>query len=217
MIGLIYKDIATVLNKFKLINRILLAIGSLLIVIFLRESGAIFLSMLLPIGLASIPSSLLVYDEQSGWDKYVALFPISKSSIVISRYIFCLSVTFCISLSCVFLNLITSLIFKEFTLEIHMIISFVGLLVAVMYMVLLLPAIYAYGSIGSTIVNIIMLSGIMIFIYSTQNTSFGHVFIDILSNVDKIILIIIAISLIVVLSAASLLFSIKIYSKSFRK
>ena len=217
MIGLIYKDITTILHKFKFINRIILVIVSLLVVIFLHESGTILLSMLLPIGLASIPGSLLVYDEQSGWDKYVALFPISKSSIVVSRYIFCLSVTFCVSLACIFLNSITSLIFNEFTFEIHMIISLVGLSVAVIYMVLLLPSIYAYGTIGSTIVNIIMLSGVMIFIYVTQHTPFGDFFIDILSNVDKIIIIIFAVSVIVILTVLSLILSIKIYSKSFRK
>ena len=104
MSGLLYKDFQLILNKVSITSRLLIAFILLLVIIFGRESGTIFLSIMGPIGLASIPTSLLVADHESGWNRFVGVFPISKKIIVLTRYIFCISLI-------VFVSFIT-LIFK---------------------------------------------------------------------------------------------------------
>lgn len=112
MKGLLYKDFQLILNKVSVTNRLLIVCALLLITIFGRESGAIFLSIMGPIGLASIPTSLLVSDYESGWNRFVGVFPISKKTIVLARYIFCISLIIFVSFITLILSLITALIFQ---------------------------------------------------------------------------------------------------------
>ena len=159
MSGLLYKDFQLILNKVSVKSRLLIILVLLLVTIFSRESGKIFLSIMGPIGLASIPTGLLVADQESGWNRFVGVFPIPKRNIVLARYIFCISLI--VFISFIILSISTALIFQQFSLQIHIMISIVGLLIGIMYVVLLLPAVYASGMFGSTIVNILVLVLIM--------------------------------------------------------
>ena len=98
MRGLLYKDFQLVLNKVSVKSRFLIILVLLLVTIFGRESGTIFLSIMGPISLASMPTSLLVADQESGWNRFVGIFPIPKRNIVLARYIFCISLIVFITL-----------------------------------------------------------------------------------------------------------------------
>ena len=217
MKGLLYKDFQLILNKVSVTNRLLIVCALLLITIFGRESGAIFLSIMGPIGLASIPTSLLVSDYESGWNRFVGVFPISKKTIVLARYIFCISLIIFVSFITLILSLITALIFQQFSIQIHIFISIAGLLIGIMYVVSLLPSVYAFGTFGSTVVNILVLVFIMGAVYILQKTAFGLVFISWISNTNAILLIIASCILIMTITVVSMIISTKIYSSTFNR
>ncbi|MBI0121867.1 ABC-2 transporter permease [Lactobacillus sp. M0398] len=215
MRGLLYKDFQLILNKLSVKSRLLIILVLLLVTIFGRESGTIFLSIMGPIGLASIPTGLLVADQESGWNRFVGVFPIPKRNIVLARYIFCISLIVFISFITLILSIATALIFQQFSLQIHIIISIVGLLIGIMYVVLLLPAVYASGTFGSTIVNILVLVLIMGGVYILQKTTLGLLFITWISNTNAFVLIVTSCFLIAVISIVSMIISTKVYSNTF--
>ena len=98
MRGLLYKDFQLILNKVSVKSRLLIILVLLLVTIFGRESGTIFLSIMGPISLASMPTGLLIADQESGWNRFVGVFPIPKRNIVLARYIFCISLIVFITL-----------------------------------------------------------------------------------------------------------------------
>ena len=216
MRGLLYKDFQLILNKLSVKSRLLIILVLLLVTIFGRESGTIFLSIMGPIGLASIPTGLLVADQESGWNRFVGVFPIPKRNIVLARYIFCISLIVFISFITLILSIATALIFQQFSLQIHIIISIVGLLIGIMYVVLLLPAVYASGMFGSTIVNILVLVLIMGGVYILQKTTLGLLFITWISNTNAFVLIVTSCFLIAVISIVSMIISTKVYSNTFK-
>ena len=213
MRGLLYKDFQLILNKLSVKSRLLIILVLLLVTIFGRESGTIFLSIMGPIGLASIPTGLLVADQESGWNRFVGVFPIPKRNIVLARYIFCISLI--VFISFIILSISTALIFQQFSLQIHIMISIVGLLIGIMYVVLLLPAVYASGMFGSTIVNILVLVLIMGGVYILQKTTLGLLFITWISNTNAFVLIVTSCFLIAVISIVSMIISTKVYSNTF--
>ncbi|WP_338212230.1 ABC-2 transporter permease [Lactobacillus juensis] len=215
MRGLLYKDFQLILNKLSVKSRLLIILVLLLVTIFGRESGTIFLSIMGPIGLASIPTGLLVADQESGWNRFVGVFPIPKRNIVLARYIFCISLIVFISFITLILSIATALIFQQFSLQIHIIISIVGLLIGIMYVVLILPAVYASGTFGSTIVNILVLVLIMGGVYILQKTTLGLLFITWISNTNAFVLIVTSCFLIAVISIVSMIISTKVYSNTF--
>ena len=216
MRGLLYKDFQLILNKLSVKSRLLIILVLLLVTIFGRESGTIFLSIMGPIGLASIPTGLLVADQESGWNRFVGVFPIPKRNIVLARYIFCISLIVFISFITLILSIATALIFQQFSLQIHIMISIVGLLIGIMYVVLLLPAVYASGTFGSTIVNILVLVLIMGGVYILQKTTLGLLFITWISNTNAFVLIVTSCFLIAVISIVSMIISTKVYSNTFK-
>ena len=216
MRGLLYKDFQLILNKLSVKSRLLIILVLLLVTIFGRESGTIFLSIMGPIGLASIPTGLLVADQESGWNRFVGVFPIPKRNIVLARYIFCISLIVFISFITLILSIATALIFQQFSLQIHILIAIVGLLIGIMYVVLLLPAVYASGTFGSTIVNILVLVLIMGGVYILQKTTLGLLFITWISNTNAFVLIVTSCFLIAVISIVSMIISTKVYSNTFK-
>lgn len=97
MKGLLYKDFQLILNKFGRTQRILLLVVAILVTLLLKEAGTLFLAMILPLALAALPTSLLVADNESGWEQFAGVFPIAKEKIVLARYLFCFMLTVSVS------------------------------------------------------------------------------------------------------------------------
>ncbi|MCR1901233.1 ABC-2 transporter permease [Ligilactobacillus apodemi] len=183
--------------------------------LFLKEAGTLFLAMILPLTLAALPTSLLVADHESGWEQFVGVFPLSKGKIVLARYLFCLLLIILVSGLVLALSLVAHAIFGQYSLELHLIIVGVGLLFGILYVVVLLPFIYSFGTFGNTIVNIIFLALIMGGGYALQKTSFGVTFITWLTQVNKVLLIIGTVLLLLGGTLISLQASIMIYTRTF--
>ena len=198
MKGLLYKDAQLILNKVKIINRIFIALALFLITIFARESGTIFLLIVLPISLASLPTTLVVSDSENGWNQFVGVFPISKSKIILARYLSCIS-------------------FNQYSLNLHLIMALIGIIFGIMYIALLLPSVYAFGAFGNTIVNILVLSLVMGLVYGLQKTTFGMIFINWISSANHFLLVISIIILASIMIGVSFILSTKIYCKIFMK
>ena len=113
------------------------------------------------------------------------------------------------------LSIATALIFQQFSLQIHIMIAIVGLLIGIMYVVLLLPAVYASGTFGITIVNILVLVLIMGGVYILQKTTLGLLFITWISNTNAFVLIVTSCILIALISIVSMIISTKVYSNTF--
>lgn len=160
MKGLIKKDFIILAKKIKPITRIIIAAIILLLLIYLRSSGAIFIAILLPVGVASLPITLITIDEQAQWDKYAISLPVTKQMIVASRYLSCEILLFLCSLFSVTINIAMGLIFNEYSMGLHLSIAIIGLLIAMLYTLVILPANYFFGVNGGSTVMI----GLMIII-----------------------------------------------------
>ncbi|KJY55037.1 ABC-2 family transporter protein, partial [Lactobacillus kullabergensis] len=134
----------------------------------------------------------------------------------LARYIFCISLILFISFITLILSIGTALIFQQFSLLIHILIAIVGLLIGIMYVVLLLPAVYASGTFGSTIVNILVLVLIIGGVYILQKTTWGLSFIAWIGNTNSFLLVITSCILIAVISIVSMIISTKVYSNTFK-
>ena len=213
MKGLLYKDAQLILNKVKIINRIFIALALFLITIFARESGTIFLLIVLPISLASLPTALVVSDSENGWNQFVGVFPISKSKIILARYLSCISFILLVSSIVLSLSLATHVMFNQYSLNLHLIMALIGII----FVALLLPSVYAFGAFGNTIVNILVLSLVMGLVYGLQKTTFGMIFINWISSANHFLLVISIIILASIMIGVSFILSTKIYCKIFMK
>lgn len=215
MKGLLYKDFQLILNKFSYTQRIFLLIVAILMMLFLKEAGTLFLAMILPLALAALPTSLLVADHESGWERFVGVFPIAKEKIVLARYLFCFMLTALVGGGVFSLCLVAHAIFGQYSLELHLIIIGVGLLFGMLYIVILLPFIYAFGTFGNTIVNIIFLALIMGGVYALQKTSFGVTFTVWLAKTNNVLLIMGAVLVLLISTLISLKIATIIYGRTF--
>lgn len=91
----------------------------------------------------------------------------------------------------------------------------VGALFGILYVAILLPFIYAFGTFGNTIVNIIFLALVMAGVYVLQKTSFGVTFISWLAKVNNILLITGSVLLLLIGTLISLKISIMVYARTF--
>ncbi len=84
MLGLVYKDMKVVLMQFRFLALImLLYIGYSL---YMKSLG--FFSLMEPVLVIVMEMLAFGYDERCGWDKVACTFPVSRSVIVASRYLF---------------------------------------------------------------------------------------------------------------------------------
>ena len=115
MKGLLMKDLLVIQKKYG-ITRIIMDIFIIVaLMLFLKGTGAIYISLLLiPVEIMTMIISLTTCDEQWKWGKYVVALPVSKTTIVKSRYIVALIMT-CIGFGVALLvNTITYFIFPQF-------------------------------------------------------------------------------------------------------
>ena len=94
MKGLLMKDLLVIQKKYG-ITRIIMDIFIIVaLMLFLKGTGAIYISLLLiPVEIMTMIISLTTCDEQWKWGKYVVALPVSKTTIVKSRYIVALIMT----------------------------------------------------------------------------------------------------------------------------
>ncbi len=79
MKGLILKDVSVIVKHLKIF---------LLLIVFVSFSGGGSLAFFAFFYGAMLPSTAFAYDERSKWNDLATMFPIKKSDIVLSKYLF---------------------------------------------------------------------------------------------------------------------------------
>ena len=146
MKGLLMKDLLVIQKKYG-ITRIIMDIFIIVaLMLFLKGTGAIYISLLLiPVEIMTMIISLTTCDEQWKWGKYVVALPVSKTTIVKSRYIVALIMT-CIGFGVALLvNTITYFIFPQFAFGYYMFIACASFAVTLVFLSLVLPSNYSLG------------------------------------------------------------------------
>ena len=101
--------------------------------------------MLIPVEIMTMIISLTTCDEQWKWGKYVVALPVSKTTIVKSRYIVALIMT-CIGFGVALLvNTITYFIFPQFAFGYYMFIACASFAVTLVFLSFVLPSNYSLG------------------------------------------------------------------------
>ncbi|RVU98470.1 ABC-2 transporter permease [Coriobacteriales bacterium OH1046] len=154
MRGAILRD-ALVLHKRYLrgasVGVLIAGVAGTLLMKFVMSS---IISVALPMCIAALSANLFAGDEKDGWADYLKTMPISNSRIIGARYIVfmgAIALCTCYGLA---LNLLAYLLFGEQALQFYVILSGIGLAVAVLNALLLLPACYAFGTSGANAVSL---------------------------------------------------------------
>ena len=146
MKGLLIKDLLTIQKKYG-IARIMIDICIMtILMIILKGAGAIYISFLLiPTELMTMIISLSTCDEQWKWEKYAIALPVSKTTIIKSRYIFALilsSLGFIVSLTA---NSVSYFCFPQFAFGYYLFIAGTSFAITLLFLSFVLPSNYSLG------------------------------------------------------------------------
>lgn len=146
MKGLLEKDFLTIQKKYG-IGRIIMDIGIIIaLMLILGGSGAIYVSFLLiPIEIMSMVISLTTCDEQWKWGKYVVALPVSKTTIVRSRYIFAFILSAIGFIVALIVNTVSFFCFPQFAYGFYVFVSSASFAVTLLFLSFVLPSNYTFG------------------------------------------------------------------------
>lgn len=141
MKGLLIKDLLTIRNQLKVVG--------LLIVFYIVYSLAMqdtsMLGAMIVLLAVMMPITAMAYDEKSGWGRYESALPVSKKTVVLSKYVFgfiLLALGSLISgLSIVLLSTFAQ--FVEITDALWLLATFAA--VGTIFMSLIFPILFRYG------------------------------------------------------------------------
>lgn len=146
MKGLLIKDLLTIQKKYGSARIIIDICIMTILMIVLKGAGAIYISFLLiPAELMTMIISLSTCDEQWKWEKYAIALPVSKTTIIKSRYIFALilsSLGFIVSLA---VNLVSYFCFPQFAFGYYLFIAGTSFTITLLFLSFVLPSNYSLG------------------------------------------------------------------------
>ncbi len=208
MKGLIIKDLM-VLRKQSCAQFLIVGIY---LVFALISGDFTIVSVILPLCFSMLTVSSLAYDEQVNWSGYCAALPIKRSTVVISRYVLSFISSLVGFAASVTISFVTYLVHGRFDV-LSVILSLAGVFVGLVYIDFLVPMMIKLGveksrfimliSTGVFVVTCIYLGNL--FNESTQDIIVSRTLIKLMP-----ILLIVGI---IVLTALSVLLSIRLYKK----
>lgn len=146
MKGLLIKDLLTIQKKYGIARIIIDICIMTILMIVLKGAGAIYISFLLiPTELMTMIISLSTCDEQWKWEKYAIALPVSKTTIIKSRYIFALilsSLGFIVSLT---VNSVSYFCFPQFAFGYYLFIAGTSFAITLLFLSFVLPSNYSLG------------------------------------------------------------------------
>lgn len=146
MKGLLAKDFLTLKKKYGIFRLIMDVAIIVALMIVLGGAGTIYISFLMiPLEVPSMIISLTSCDEQWKWGKYVVSMPVSKKTIIKSRYVFALIMAFiglCISL---IVNIISYFCFPSYRFGFYLFITVASFCVVLFFLAFILPSNYSLG------------------------------------------------------------------------
>lgn len=199
MKGLIIKDLIVLLKQLK-VFLILIAVFAFL-PNFSMTSFAIFYSAIIPI-------SLLSFDEQSKWNKYLSTMPISKKDIVISKYIVGSTTVVGAFIVSVIGQIIGNFTGTEVIIQEILLSKFVFACFAIIIQSLMLPPIFKFGVEKGRhifVIAIAIISALTFVVFNIASEEFGSITV----MVGKYIYLIPFVSVAVV--AGSIALSVKLF------
>lgn len=101
MMGLILKDIYTLKKQWK----VMLVIFAFYFFISIMGQDAGYFSIMTVIYSFLLPITALAFDEQSHWDKYALALPLSRTAIVLSKYVLAIGINLVMTAITLIVNL----------------------------------------------------------------------------------------------------------------
>lgn len=139
MKGILYKDFLVLKKQGVIILGCLLLYG--IIALFGGDDSSIFSFAVVFLG-TMLPVTALAYDEQAKWDKYALSMPVSRTEMVVSKYLLCLIVFAVAGI----LNLSVELIQKKGVIDMDaVLVSLVVLSLGILYVSVMLPLLFRFG------------------------------------------------------------------------
>lgn len=190
MNGLIVKDMKIFLKKVSAVNLIIVLIGTGFCIFYLHLEGMVIVGTLLPALFVSLSKTLFVDDQQSKWDKYAISLPVSKSTIVLSRYISLTFIAFLGALFAFFLNFILINFYQDFSFIDLTKTFIIGAGIGIIYSFFLLPFNYSAGTNGGVFAFLaVFILGLMLcHIAKNHFANILPTFLEIVTNNWKLIL-----------------------------
>ncbi len=199
MLGLIIKDLFTLKKQLGA----LLFIGAFYIVFSLMSQNTAILGGVAAILTATLPMTSAAFDEKSGWDKYAATMPVSRSLMVISKYVLGLSLAAVMLL----ITAVIMLAFGKTPLNEVALLSLIFFGISIFLQCIFIPLIIRFGVEKSRLamVAVALLPTMAVMLLERVGITNFHFLFDILPYVLPIVL--------VVVWVASLTLSIRIFSR----
>ncbi len=200
MIGLFIKDL---LNLKSQLRFILLLLGVYGLIAITNDNSAMLGAIIAIMGVM-IPTTALSYDEKAKWDKYALSMPLSRTDLILSKYL--LGIAF--SLVGFILNFLISLWIGFTSYKESLILSMLLLSAGLFFLSFVLPPMFKFGVEKGRIVMMLLIFSPTLFLLILKNMNVKLPSADL---IEKFWYILPAFSVLVLF--ASIALSVKIYSR----
>lgn len=200
MIGLFIKDLLNLKSQLRVIL-LLLGVYSLFAI---SSDNSAMLGGIIAIMGVMIPITALGYDEKAKWDKYALSMPLSRTDLILSKYL--LGIAF--SVVGFILNFLISLWIGFTSYKESLILSMLLLSAGLFFLSFVLPPMFKYGVEKGRIVMMLLIFSPTAFLLILKNMNVKLPSADL---IEKFWYILPAFSVLVLF--ASIVLSVKIYSR----
>lgn len=200
MIGLFIKDLLNLKSQLRVILLLLGVYG----LIAITNDNSSMLGAIIAIMGVMIPTTALSYDEKAKWDKYALSMPLSRTDLILSKYL--LGIAF--SVVGFILNFLISLWIGFTSYKESMILSMLLLSAGLFFLSFVLPPMFKYGVEKGRIVMMLLIFSPTVFLLILKNMNVKLPSADL---IEKFWYILPAFSVLVLF--ASIALSVKIYSR----
>ncbi len=152
MTGLVIKDLYVIKKRIKPLNYLLILLGIIALNFYFKQDSIIYVSTFLPLIWSGIPKSLMLNDTECRWDKYAIGLPTTRKYIILSRYIVSFLTILLASTVGLVVSLISVYIFGGYSFAVCFQYFIIGMYITSIYILIMIPAGYAFGSNGGSLV-----------------------------------------------------------------
>ncbi len=161
MLGLLIKDFLTVKQQLRIM--LLLLIFYLIFGITTNNSSALW-TMFMVIS-AMLPITTMAYDEKANWDKYALSLPVSRKTIVLSKYLFGIILTLLSMIIAIPFTALMAYLSPEIEISILTTIVSIGDIIPI-FLAVVLPIFFKFGTEkGRFVMMIVFFIPVLVIIY----------------------------------------------------
>ena len=204
MTGLVYKDLM-VMKKTLALYMVIFAVYGYMSIAY--DQGGLLFAMVLILS-SMVPVSTIAYDERSKWDRIANTTPLSRKEIVTAKYLLAILLT----AGSVAVCFVIYLFDKRIPLTENLMMCYILMLMGMFYQALLLPVNIKFGAEkGRNIMMAIMFVPVLIIIMIGKTGIVDIAAIEMFLTNNENLLPYIFTSAVLVVYAASIALSVKIY------